>query len=87
MDSQLILAVSGSEAQIQTDLKARYSGGGDCDTWADQMSYVYTNFYDVKDTNFGALSTRVSTAASSVSTYQGQISNMGSTFDTVLSNL
>ena len=35
MDSQTILPISDGGAGVAVDLKARYTGGGDCDTWAD----------------------------------------------------
>lgn len=90
MDSQSILEViDGAGSDVATILKARYSGGGDCDTWADEMKNVWDNFYSIKDTQFNTngINGRLSTADSSVSTYSASVTSVGSQFDTTLAGL
>lgn len=88
IDSNSVLTVSdGDSGDPAADLKARYNGGGACDTWADEMDNVWTNYYSVKNGAMGGISTRTNTAAGSVATYQGDITTVGNTFSSTLTNL
>ena len=51
------------------------------------MQNVWDNYYSVKTTNMANIVTRTGTAATSVSTYQGDITTVGNTFDTTMTNL
>ena len=89
MGSQSILPISDGGAGVAVDLKARYTGGGACDTWADEMQNVYDNFYGVKETQFvtNNVLSRGATALLSVSDYTTAVTTVGNTFDTALTNL
>ena len=51
------------------------------------MDNVWTNYYSVKNGAMGGISTRTNTAAGSVATYQGDITTVGNTFSSTLTNL
>ena len=89
MDSQSILQLIDATATISTTLKSRYSGGGACDTWADEMQNVFDNFYSKKRQEWvtGGINSRLSTADSSVSTYSASVTSVGTQFDTTLAGL
>jgi hypothetical protein len=90
MDAQVVLELfenGGSGAA--SELKERYASGGACNTWADEMQNVWDNYYGVKETNYvtSNINSRISTADSDVDSYKTALQNMGTTFESVLSNL
>ena len=89
MDAQVVLGLFESGSGTATELKERYAGGGACNTWADEMQNVWDNYYGVKETNYvtSNINSRIATADSDVDSYKTALQNMGTTFQTVLSNL
>ena len=46
------LVLGQSAGTIAVDLKARYTGGGTCDSFADDMQVLWDNYYSVKVTEW-----------------------------------
>ena len=87
IDSLKVLnVISGS---IAADLKTRYNGGGDCDTFSDDLAEVYTNFYGIKEANYvtSNLITRANTAETDMNAFEAAVTTVGNRFTNVLSSL
>ena len=85
-----MLDVADTAGTITTDLTTRYGGGqADCVTFANAMSDAWTNFYSVKKANYDTtgLLGRADTAEGNMNTFEGDITTVGNTFTSVLTNL
>ena len=79
-----------SPSTIASDLKDRYTGGGDCDTFADDMATLWANFYSIKETQISPVEGRLTAATplyNDPSTgYYVLVGEVGDAFDSVMSN-
>ena len=66
MDTFTLLMDLGS-GSVSNDLQGIYAGGG-CTGWIAQMQNIWTNYYDIKKTNYkdSGIITRFETAQTSV---------------------
>lgn len=65
MDSMKVLLNSGTNQAV--DLNNRYNDAG-CTTWKTEMTSLWTNYYDIKKTNYPPVRTRMATAKSTYNT-------------------
>lgn len=89
MDSMKVLLVSG--ASQSTDINARYGTAGACGTWATDMNNLWTNYYNVKKTQYTPIRTRMAATKTQYNTattgYHDQISNVGTSFTNIINTL
>ena len=89
MDCSQILLVSDGDGGIVSDLTTRYSGGGDCTTWANDMKDVYDNYYSIKEDKYASsgIMSRITSTRSDIDDYKTAVQNVGDAFDSAISNL
>lgn len=84
-----VLLVSG--AAQSTDINARYGTVGACGTWATDMNRLWTNYYNVKKTQYTPVRNRMAATKTQYTTattgYHDRISTVGSSFTTIINTL
>ena len=81
MDTTSVLNSYSSLATLKSDLGTRYSG---CTTFNDDLSNTWNNYYKIKKPAFSPVSSRASTASSSLNTFT---SNLTSSINTTFTNV
>ena len=80
MDTTSVLSSYSSLATLQSDLGTRYSG---CTTFNSDLSNTWNNYYKIKKPAFSPISTRASSASTSLNTFT---SNLTSSINTTFTN-
>jgi hypothetical protein len=80
MDTTSVLGSYSSLATLQSDLDSRYSG---CTTFNNDLSNTWNNYYKIKKAAFSPITSRASTASSSLNTFT---SNLTSSINTTFTN-
>jgi hypothetical protein len=85
MDSQDIITTFVIAGTFTTDIQTRYPGAG-CVPFINDLTNTFNNYYTKKYTQYTPLKTRSTTAATAINAYKTSITNVGATFDSVISS-
>ena len=89
MDTTSILntATYGTKASVLTALNNRYSAGG-CSTFNNEMANTWANYYKIKSDAFTPISSRMSTATTSVNQFSANLTGtLSTTFTTAVNSM
>lgn len=92
LDTTKIIFETYAGADPTADLNTRYTAGaGVCQTWKNDFTPLYTNYYSPKYVALNPVKTRVTSAKTSFNTggtgYKARIGTLGSTFTSTISAL
>jgi S-formylglutathione hydrolase FrmB len=85
MDSQRIITTFAIATTFSADIQTRYPGAS-CGPFINDLTNTFDNYYNIKNTQYSPLQTRVTAAAVAVNAYKTSITNVGTAFDSVISN-
>ena len=85
MDSQDIITTYVIASTFITDIQTRYPGAS-CGPFINDLTNTFNNYYNIKNTQYSPLQTRVAAAAFAVNAYKASITNVGTAFDSVISS-